>query len=76
MKTSTSEHPAQGLDTGVTNSVYMLMGKPLQQPLNITAVSDAAVGYIYFCCIHKHNPRTQSYVLKNSFKPNENILLT
>lgn len=28
MKTSTFEHPAQSLDTGVTNSVYMLMGKP------------------------------------------------
>ena len=27
MKISTSEHPAQSLDTGVTNSVYMLMGK-------------------------------------------------
>jgi hypothetical protein len=27
MKTSTSEHPAQSLDTSVTNSVHMLMGK-------------------------------------------------
>ena len=37
-----------------------------KQPLNFTVVSYAAVGETDFCCVHKHDPRTQSYVLKNS----------
>jgi hypothetical protein len=61
MKTSPSDHSPQ--------IVFICSLGNSKEPPNFTAVSDAAVGYIYFCCIHKHNPRTHSYVIKNSRTP-------
>jgi hypothetical protein len=76
MNTSNSEHPAQSLDTGVTNSAYMLLGKlPNSHSILLLCQTLQLVKFTFVAFIKTtlaHNPMSSKIHLYSS----EHILLT